>query len=141
VSKLVACTVLLVHENSAARCLHVDLWRGYAFSTLSDLMAQVHLAAVFSQEDIDTQNVYTSTNDSTPVLRLGKAAADDGYDFISIPLTNNAWRARWKKMCLTDGEKQSPEITKLTEDWRASEGPFERSEMNITRLGQQSSYS
>ncbi|CAG8606297.1 17274_t:CDS:2, partial [Acaulospora colombiana] len=97
-------------------------------------MAQVHLAAVFSQEDIDAQTAYSSTNDSTSVLRLSKAAVDDGYDFISIPLTNNAWRTRWKKMCLTDGGKQEPEIAKLAEDWRASEGPFERSEMNITRL-------
>lgn len=37
-------------------------------------------------------------------------------------------------MCLTVDGKQSPEVERLAEDWRASEGPFLKTEMNITRL-------
>jgi protein arginine N-methyltransferase 5 len=101
-------------------------------------MAQVPLAAVFTQDDLHEQASYTVSDesDSTPLLRLSKAAIEDGYDSVCIPLTNEAWRTRWKKMCLTVDGKQTPEIERLAEDWRASEGPFLKAEMNITRLGQ-----
>ena len=100
-------------------------------------MAQVPLAAVFTQEDLEEQaSIHTSSDPtSTPLLRLSKAAIEDGYDSVCIPLTNEAWRTRWKKMCLTVDGKQSPEVERLAEDWRASEGPFLKAEMNITRLG------
>jgi len=101
-------------------------------------MAQVPLAAVFTQDELHEQASHTvsSESDSTPLLRLSKAAIEDGYDSVCIPLTNEAWRTRWKKMCLTIDGKQTPEIERLAEDWRASEGPFLKTEMNITRLGQ-----
>lgn len=100
-------------------------------------MAQVPLAAVFTQEDLDEQAALTLTNNSssTRLLRIAKAAIEDGYDSICIPLTNEAWRTRWKKMCLTVDGKQTPDVERLAEDWRASEGPFLKTEMNITRLG------
>jgi type II protein arginine methyltransferase len=102
-------------------------------------MAQVPLAAVFTQDELHEQASHNvlGESDSTPLLRLSKAAIEDGYDSVCIPLTNEAWRTRWKKMCLTIDGKQTPEIEKLAEDWRASEGPFLKTEMNITRLGQQ----
>lgn len=100
-------------------------------------MSQLPLGAVFSQDDLNQQTLYIADNSSqsTPLLRLSKIAAEDGYDWVCIPLTNEAWKTRWRKMCLTDGQRQSFDTEILTENWRASEGPFERSEMNITQLG------
>jgi len=102
-------------------------------------MAQVPLAAVFTQEDLHNRalNTLSTQSDSTPLLQLLKVAIEDGYDSVCIPLTNEAWRTRWKEMCLTIDGKQTPEIKRLAEDWRASEGPFLKEEMNITRLGRQ----
>jgi len=115
----------------------IRLPSGYnAFDPIQS-MAQVSLAAVFTQDDLNQQEAYNTSDESTstPVLRISKGAITDGYDSVCIPLTNEAWRTRWKRMCLTVDEKQTPEIEKLAEDWRASEGPFLKSEMNITRLG------
>lgn len=102
-------------------------------------MSHVPLAAVFSQDDLDQlekteKRLEITASDSTPLLRLLKVSSEDGYDLICVPLANETWKSRWKKMCLTDGEKQSEEVERLAEDWRASEGPFLREEMNITRL-------
>lgn len=105
-------------------------------------MAHIALAAVFTQEDFDEQSRHgaaSSSSDptSTPIIGLAKSSIEDGYDLICIPLTNEEWRARWKKMCLTEdvSVKQKPDLELLAENWRASEGPFNKSEMNITRLG------
>ncbi|KAG8825337.1 methyltransferase protein [Serendipita sp. 411] len=104
-------------------------------------MAQVPLATVFTQQDLEdyssssTSASYISEEESSPLLELYQTASQDGYDLICVPLTNEAWRTRWKKMCLTDESgKQNEETERLAEDWRASEGPFLREEMNITRL-------
>lgn len=100
-------------------------------------MSQIPLATVLTQDDLNEQELYTtgSSSELSPLLRLSRVAADDGYDWICVPLTNEVWRTRWKKMCLSDGQRQPPAIELLAENWRASEGPYERAEMNITRLG------
>jgi protein arginine N-methyltransferase 5 len=100
-------------------------------------MSPLPLAAVFSQDDLNEQSLYTaeSSSDTTPLLHLSRISAEDGYDWVCIPLTNEAWKTRWKRMCLSDGQRQSFDTEMLAENWRASEGPYERSEMNITRLG------
>ncbi|KAG8812619.1 methyltransferase protein, partial [Serendipita sp. 399] len=104
-------------------------------------MAQVPLATVFTQQDLEAYSEssasasYIGSEETSALLELYKTASQDGYDLICVPLTNETWRTRWKRMCLTDESgKQSEEIEKLAEDWRASEGPFLREEMNITRL-------
>ena len=109
-------------------------------SNISNSTMSSHIAAVFSLDDLDQlakieRNLEITSKDSTPLLRLQKASSEDGYDLICVPLANEAWRSRWKKMCLADDDKQSEEVERLAEDWRASEGPFLREEMNITRLG------
>jgi type II protein arginine methyltransferase len=111
-------------------------WQTSSRLDLSE-MSLLPLAAVFSQDDLNEQSLYTteSSSDTTPLLHLSRISAEDSYDWVCIPLTNEAWKTRWKRMCLSDGQRQSFDTELLAENWRASEGPYERSEMNITRLG------
>lgn len=104
---------------------------------LDPTMAQIPLAAVFSLDELleHASSSVLKSPDSTTITSLTKIAQQDGYDTICIPLTNDSWRSRWKEMCLTDGPKQDSEVERRAEEWRAAEGPFQKKELNITRLG------
>lgn len=72
----------------------------------------------------------------TAVLRLVASSRSKGYDAISIPLTTEKWRARWRGMCILSGEGGERDVgaEERAEAWRAAP-VFMRDEVTITRLG------
>jgi protein arginine N-methyltransferase 5 len=72
----------------------------------------------------------------TPILRLLSDSKTKGYDTVCIPLTNEKWRTRWKKMCLSpeDEAEKDESAERISEAWR-SNPVFLRDEVNVTRLG------
>jgi protein arginine N-methyltransferase 5 len=72
----------------------------------------------------------------TPVLKLLSVSKSKGYDITCIPLTNDNWRARWKRMCLSpdSGEEKNEDAERLSEAWR-SNPVFLKDEVNVSRLG------
>ena len=79
--------------------------------------------------------------EETSVLSLLSDARERDNDLICIPLTTEAWKQRWSKMCILPGEpSENGEATKnadveaLAEAWRGSPA-FQSDEVTITRLG------
>ena len=72
----------------------------------------------------------------TPILRLLSTSKAKGYDTVCIPLTNEKWQTRWKKMCLSpeDEAEKDDSTERVSEAWRSSP-VFLREEVNVTRLG------
>jgi type II protein arginine methyltransferase len=94
------------------------------------------LARVISLEDIAEASDRRDPAYETPVLKLLSESKNKGYDLASIPLTNDKWRARWRRMCLSpdDVEERDENAERLSEAWRSNPG-FLKHEVTITRLG------
>jgi protein arginine N-methyltransferase 5 len=60
-----------------------------------------------------------------------------GYNTVCIPLMNEKWRARWKKMCLSpeDEAEKDESAERISKAWRSNPA-FLREEINVTRLGE-----
>ncbi|KAH9912809.1 PRMT5-domain-containing protein [Fomitopsis serialis] len=71
----------------------------------------------------------------TPILKAVADARSQDYAGICCPLTTDAWRARWRGMCLlpADDGHDKVEIERRAEAWRATPA-FERDEVTMTRL-------
>lgn len=94
------------------------------------------VAGHLSLDDIASTAADRDPNYETPILRLLSTSKAKGYDTVCIPLTNEKWRERWKKMCLSpEGEAEKDESAeRISEAWR-SNPVFLREEVNVTRLG------
>jgi type II protein arginine methyltransferase len=99
-------------------------------------MVHIPIAEFVTQAQLDEYRELVF-EDTTAVLQLTQEATRNSYDAIAIPITNEAWRKRWREMCLTDEHRTglSPEIQRRAECWRGLCGPFVKSELSITRLG------
>ncbi|KAG8885281.1 methyltransferase protein [Tulasnella sp. 331] len=72
------------------------------------------------------------------------SAQGDRYDGVCLAITNDEWRKRWARLCLSlSGEKldtaaSTPEEVKqqqtAAELWRAGDSGFRRDEVNLTKL-------
>ena len=94
------------------------------------------VAGHLSLDDIASAAADRDPNHETPILRLLSTSRAKGYDTVCIPLTNEKWRARWKKMCLSpeDEAEKDDSAERVSEAWR-SNPVFLREEVNVTRLG------
>lgn len=74
----------------------------------------------------------------SPALKLVAEKRSKGYDLVCLPLTTEAWKTRWRDMCiLPSGSDRDRDVLaeERAEAWRA--GPvFKRDEVTITRLGE-----
>lgn len=106
-------------------------------SGLPSTFPMVMVAGHISLADIAGADTDRDPNFNTPVLRLLSDSKAKGYDTVCVPLTNEKWRARWKKMCLSpEDEVEKDESTeRISEAWR-SNPVFLREEVNVTRLGE-----
>ena len=95
------------------------------------------VAGHLSLEDIAGADVDRDPNFETPILRLLSDSKTKGYDTVCIPLTNERWRERWKRMCLSpeDEAEKDESAERISEAWR-SNPVFLREEVNVTRLGE-----
>jgi protein arginine N-methyltransferase 5 len=95
------------------------------------------VAGHISLDDIGHAATDRDLGFETPILRLLSESRTKGYDAVCIPLTNEKWRARWKRMCLSpEGEAEKEEnAERISEAWRANP-VFLREEVNVTRLGE-----
>ena len=99
---------------------------------------------------------------STPLLKL-QANARQYYDTVCVPLSNERWRERWRRMCLSEGgssgvaaagssskndsdkvkvpeeptadAEAKKEADRIAEQWRANPS-FKHDEVTMTRLGE-----
>jgi len=94
------------------------------------------VAGHLSSEDIANAATDRDPNFGTPILQLLSDSKVKGYDTVCIPLTNEKWWARWKKMCLSpeDEAEKDDSAERISEAWR-SNPVFLREEVNVTRLG------
>ncbi|KZT22367.1 PRMT5-domain-containing protein [Neolentinus lepideus HHB14362 ss-1] len=73
----------------------------------------------------------------TPVLKIVADAETKGYGLTYIPLTTEAWKARWRSMCIlspSDTDREKNVAAELrAEAWRSSPS-FLRDEVTVTRL-------
>lgn len=94
------------------------------------------VAGHLSLDDIANAAADRDPNYDTPILRLLSTSKAKGYDTVCIPLTNEKWQARWKKMCLSpeDEAEKDDSTERISEAWR-SNPVFLREEVNVTRLG------
>jgi protein arginine N-methyltransferase 5 len=94
------------------------------------------VAGHLSLDDIASAAADCDPNYETPILRLLSTSKSKGYDTVCIPLTNEKWRARWEKMCLSpeDEAEKDDGAERVSEAWR-SNPVFLREEVNVTRLG------
>ena len=95
------------------------------------------VASYISLDDIARAAADSDSEFETPILQLLSDNRAKGYDTVCIPLTNEKWRVRWKKMCLSpevEAEKDES-AEKISEAWRANP-VFLREELNVTRLGE-----
>ena len=109
---------------------------GTSASAFSSPFPIATVAGHLSLDDIANAVADRDPNYETPILRLLSTSKAKGYDTVCIPLTNEKWRARWKKMCLSpedEGEKDDS-AERVSEAWR-SNPVFLREEVNVTRLG------
>ena len=84
----------------------------------------------------DLQSHSSSAEGETPILKAIADARTKDYAGICCPLTTDAWRERWRGMCLLpmhDGHDKVA-IEKNAEAWRSAPA-FERDEVTLTRLG------
>jgi len=94
------------------------------------------VAGHLSLDDIAGAAADPDPNYETPILQLLSTSKTKGYDTVCIPLTNEKWETRWKKMCLSpeDEAEKDDSAERLSEAWR-SDPMFFREEVNVTRLG------
>jgi type II protein arginine methyltransferase len=94
------------------------------------------IAAIIESDDILKAHIYRDPAFETPVLKLLSVSKSKGYDIACIPLTNDNWRARWKRMCLSPDsvEEKDEDAERLSEAWRSNPA-FLKDEVNVTRLG------
>lgn len=95
------------------------------------------VATHLSLDDIARAAVDRDPNFETPILRLLSDSKAKGYDTVCVPLTNDKWRTRWKKMCLSpeDEADKDESAERISEAWR-SNPVFLSEEVNVTRLGE-----
>ena len=105
-------------------------------SEFSPTFSMATVAGHLSLDDIEGAAADRDPNHETPILRLLTTSRAKGYDTVCIPLTNEKWQARWRKMCLSpEDEAEKDESTeRISEAWR-SNPVFLREEVNVTRLG------
>ena len=109
---------------------------GTSASGFSPSFPMAMVASHLSLDDIASAAADCDPNYETPILRLLSTSKTKGYDTVCIPLTNEKWRARWKKMCLSpeDEAEKDDSAERVSEAWR-SNPVFLREEVNVTRLG------
>ena len=109
---------------------------GTSASVFSSSFPMATVATHISLDDIANASADRDPNYETPILRLLSASKAKGYDTVCIPLTNEKWRERWKKMCLSpeDEAEKDDSAERVSEAWR-SNPVFLREEVNVTRLG------
>jgi protein arginine N-methyltransferase 5 len=95
------------------------------------------VAGHLSLDDIASADADRDPNFETPILRLLSDSKTKGYDTVCIPLANEKWRSRWKKMCLSpeDEAEKDESAERMSEAWR-SNPVFLREEINVIRLGE-----
>ena len=105
-------------------------------SEFSSAFPMATVAGHLSLDDIASAAADRDPNFETPILRLLSTSKTKGYDTVCIPLTNEKWQARWKKMCLSpENEAEKDESAeRISEAWR-SNPVFLREEVNVSRLG------
>ena len=106
-------------------------------SGFSSAFPMATVAGHLSLDDIASAAADRDPNFETPILRLLSDSKVKGYDTVCIPLTNEKWRARWKKMCLSpeDEADKDESAERTSEAWR-SNPVFLSEEVNVTRLGE-----
>ena len=85
----------------------------------------------------DLQSPSSSAEGDTPILKAVADARAKEYAGICCPLTTDAWRERWRGMCLlpvNDGHDKVA-IEKNAEAGRSMPA-FERGEVTLRRLGE-----
>lgn len=102
----------------------------------TSLFPMATVAGHLSLDDIASAAADRDPNYETPVLRLISTSKTKGYDTVCIPLTNEKWQTRWRKMCLSpeDEAEKVDSAERISEAWR-SNPVFLREEVNVTRLG------
>lgn len=103
--------------------------------TSSSTFSMTTVAGHISLDDIASAAADRDSHFETPILQLLSNSKVKGYDTVCIPLTNEKWRERWRKMCLSpDDEAEKDEgAERASEAWR-SNPVFLREEINVTRL-------
>ena len=102
----------------------------------TSLFPMATVAGHLSLDDIANAAADRDPNCGTPILRLLSTSKAKGYDTVCIPLTNEKWQTRWRKMCLSpeDEAEKDDSAERISEAWR-SNPVFLREEVNVTRLG------
>lgn len=79
---------------------------------------------------------YDNSVEKTPLQTVVANAHAKGYNYVCVPLTNENWRSRWRKMCVTNVDQVSKDMSveQRAEEWRDG-GGFKQDEVLITRLG------
>lgn len=106
-------------------------------SAFSSTFPMATVASHLSLDDIASAADDRHPNFETPILRLLSDSKAKGYDTVCVPLTNEKWRTRWKKMCLSpeDEADKDESAERISEAWR-SNPVFLSEELNVTRLGE-----
>lgn len=85
----------------------------------------------------ELQSPSSSAEGETPILRTIADARAKDYAGVCCPLTTEAWRERWRGMCLLPMNDAHDKIAieRKAEAWRSTPA-FERDEVTLTRLGE-----
>ncbi|KAG8863184.1 methyltransferase protein [Tulasnella sp. 330] len=119
--------------------------RDWAHSTMRDRMqVHLHLATPLKPSSSEKTQNGKDFRPRTILEQRIHSAQGDRYDGVCLAITNDEWRKRWARLCLSlSGEKldtaaSTPEEVKqqqtAAELWRAGDSGFRRDEVNLTKL-------